>query len=1122
MSEPESPDFASLLRRFRTEAALTQEELAERARVSVRAVSDLERGVITCPRPFTVRQLTEALDLSAEEQARFTAAAIPKVQSEDVEASLPRGNFLGARPVGPLIARDREMDRLRAALTAATEGAGCFVLLEGEHGVGTTRLLQEVMLEALRRNCVVLTGQCYEIEEHTSYFPLMTAFAGLGAHLPADRRGEAQRLGRRLKKRPPERTVENEDTRGLVPSDDVLLDNDFGEMVAFTERIAPLVLLLDCLHWCDRYSLKVLHHIAQQATRARVLIVGGFCDVDLMRNHPPFASMLLTLNRQRLVDRLAVRRLSSDESAELIEAMMEEGGVSEEFAAFVYRRTKGNPLLIDELVRSLGGRLQLQAEIGAGSTGRVFRALDHETDSVVAAKLVLARSGIDLDALLHFQREASVLASLSHPNIVRIHDTFVEEHAACIIMEMLEGRSLGKVLEDGPMPLSTAKKTALQTIQAIAYAHSHSIVHRDIKPDNIMILETGDVKVTDFGIARILHPDTSIGTIATTGMRVGTPLYMAPEQIEGGKIDGRTDVYALGALMFHMVTGRPPFRGEDALSVAVKHLQETPLNPSEVNNEVPSGWDAVILKALSKHPANRFQSVNDMIQAVTWLNMGGEHSVGAKRLKWPVRVAVGAAAAAAFAVLVVALWLQGPTITVHATLTTELRSYFSRLSKDHGLSGTVLVARRGRVLLDQGYGFANRAGHIPNQADSAYGIGGVTQVLSSTALLSAASLGEVRLSDPICPFLPSCPAAWKIITIKMLLDGTSYIPGGNGWGTPGNSVTQTLIGCQSQPLEARPGSHVGVNYASDADCDQTVMGFVLQSLNHSSWNQAGINFPGMHSSGQITDTMAPKAHSIAYQNGVPDPRVTYNDFFALYSTASDVYAFDNDFFGGKIPTSGGMKPALRPRTPLSWPDRYVTNARWGYFWRIARLFGRRVVYTLDGLNDFQTVNMRFPRDGVTVIILSNDISTDLWDTAVRAAAVVFHVRIARPRPLVDAPGKLLGTYHRIFLNSDWIAAHDPGLKGVDGQTLILQLRKRVAHTPAADEYYQATRGGLMTFLGYPPTNHSSYCSTLPSETPPTGYYHWSLHRRTLTIKRVRFDTCPDRGAFVPGVWTKVS
>jgi len=211
------------------------------------------------------------------------------------------------------------------------------------------------------------------------------------------------------------------------------------------------------------------------------------------------------------------------------------------------------------------------------------------------------------------------LAALNHPNIVRIYDTFVEEHATCIIMELLDGRSLGKVLQGGPLALPRAKHIGLQTADALAYAHSQSIVHRDVKPDNVMVLPDDVVKVTDFGIARIIQPDTSLGTIATTGMRMGTPLYMAPEQIEGQKIDGRTDVYALAALLYHMVAGRPPFEGSDTLTVAVKHLKETPHPPSRTNPAVPADWDALILKGLSKDPAKRFQSMREMREGIAAL-----------------------------------------------------------------------------------------------------------------------------------------------------------------------------------------------------------------------------------------------------------------------------------------------------------------------------------------------------------------------------------------------------------------------------------------------------------------------------------------------------------------------
>jgi Beta-lactamase len=399
----------------------------------------------------------------------------------------------------------------------------------------------------------------------------------------------------------------------------------------------------------------------------------------------------------------------------------------------------------------------------------------------------------------------------------------------------------------------------------------------------------------------------------------------------------------------------------------------------------------------------------------------------------------------------------------------------------------------------------------------------LTETLTSTELLMTPSSRPLRLTDPICNFLPGrCPAAWKTISVRMLLDGTSNITGNFGWGTPGNKIRQTLAGCESQPLDARPGSRMDFN--GYTDCDQVVLGFITQAVGNITWNQTGLfRFPGMSGSGQLSDAMKPQAHSLDYQNRMTDPNITYNDFFAAYSTASDVYAFDNDFFGGKLLRSAAMKLMLTPRAPLSWPDRYVSNAKWGYFWRIAKLFGRPVIYTLGALNDFQTVNMRFPRNGVTVLILSNDISTDLWAAAVHAAAVVFHVRLPLPRPLVDAPKQLLGTYHRILLNSDRIAAHDPGVKSWVGQTFTLRLGNRVAHTAGVvDEYYQATPGGLMTFLGYPPTNTSSYCSLLPSETPPTGYYHWSLHKRTIVIRRIRFDTCPDRATLMQGIWTKSS
>ena len=174
---------------------------------------------------------------------------------------------------------------------------------------------------------------------------------------------------------------------------------------------------------------------------------------------------------------------------------------------------------------------------------------------------MLARAGIGLDELLRFQQEGAILRSLDHPNIVRIFDSFADEHVACIVMELLEGGSLARELAAGPDGSRPGEVDCPPDRGALSYAHAQSIVHRDVKPDNIMILDGDRVKVTDFGVARILSVDTKMGTIATTGMRVGTPLYMAPEQIEGKRVDARSDVYGFGAVLYHTVTGGPHSRG---------------------------------------------------------------------------------------------------------------------------------------------------------------------------------------------------------------------------------------------------------------------------------------------------------------------------------------------------------------------------------------------------------------------------------------------------------------------------------------------------------------------------------------------------------------------------------
>lgn len=256
--------------------------------------------------------------------------------------------------------------------------------------------------------------------------------------------------------------------------------------------------------------------------------------------------------------------------------------------------------------RRLAGRYQIIRQLGGGGMGDVYQAVDVETGNAVAAKIMRPTAEDPLNALLRFQQEGAVLSTLNHPNIVRVLGTFLDGDTACIIMEFLEGRDLSQILHTDDLPLERVKTIGLQTADALAYAHVKGIIHRDIKPDNVIVMGNDHVKVADFGIARILRPGTVLNT--ATGISIGTPIYMAPEQIEGQPVDARSDVYSLGVVLYHMVTGRPPFQGESVLSIAYKQVHEAPVPPRDIIPDLPEGWQSLILKALAKHAADRFQT----------------------------------------------------------------------------------------------------------------------------------------------------------------------------------------------------------------------------------------------------------------------------------------------------------------------------------------------------------------------------------------------------------------------------------------------------------------------------------------------------------------------------------
>jgi serine/threonine-protein kinase len=297
---------------------------------------------------------------------------------------------------------------------------------------------------------------------------------------------------------------------------------------------------------------------------------------------------------------------------------MGESVVSPELVDLVQRRTKGRPLFVEEMVRALGGRYRLVRELGAGGMARVFQAVDARDDSPVAVKILFASTDAGIDALLRFQQEGAVLSTLKHPNIVEVKGTFLEDYISCIIMELLEGRSLSQVLRDEELDLARSKHILSQVAAALIYAHGRNIVHRDIKPDNVMVVGDDEVKLTDFGIARVLRAGATLNT--ATGMRIGTPLYMAPEQIEGGEVDVRADIYSVGAVLYQMVTGKPPFEGTDPITTGIKHLREAPQPPTEIAVDLPPDWEDLILRMLAKDPDERYQSAGELGEAIEALS----------------------------------------------------------------------------------------------------------------------------------------------------------------------------------------------------------------------------------------------------------------------------------------------------------------------------------------------------------------------------------------------------------------------------------------------------------------------------------------------------------------------
>ena len=259
----------------------------------------------------------------------------------------------------------------------------------------------------------------------------------------------------------------------------------------------------------------------------------------------------------------------------------------------------------------LGNRYEIIEKVGNGGMATVYKAEDKVLKRNVAVKVLKDEFTTDEEFIKRFEIEAQSAARLTHPNIVSIYDVGSEDNLYYIVMELIRGKTLKEIIveERGPLPWKWSVNVAIQIASALEMAHKNNIIHRDIKPHNIIITEDGIAKVTDFGIAKAV----SNSTITAFGTTIGSVHYFSPEHARGGFTDAKSDLYSLGVVMYEMVTGRVPFDADTPVSVALKHMQEEPEEPIELNPNLPSAVNRIIMKALKKDTTLRYQSATDML-----------------------------------------------------------------------------------------------------------------------------------------------------------------------------------------------------------------------------------------------------------------------------------------------------------------------------------------------------------------------------------------------------------------------------------------------------------------------------------------------------------------------------
>lgn len=331
--------------------------------------------------------------------------------------------------------------------------------------------------------------------------------------------------------------------------------------------------------------------------------------------------------------------------------------------------TPGPPPPLPDLTGRALGDYQVLRRLGAGGMGQVYLARQLSLKREVALKLLRTDQATNSTALQRFQAEAEAVAKLNHPNIVHIHHLGEFEGQRYMVLEYVEGRNLRDHLaRRGPPDLAVTLSIIRQVVLALQKAHEEGIVHRDIKPENILVTRRVEVKVADFGLSRFFTGAAQPLNLTQSGVTLGTPLYMSPEQVQGKPVDHRSDIYSLGVTCYHLLTGDPPFRGDTAFDVALKHVQEEPGPLAQLRPDLPADLCGMVHKMMAKNPEDRYQSASEILRDLAkvrdGVSVGLAQGNGTASQSQPVALAlsitstngVAAAAAPIFAPAAPARW----------------------------------------------------------------------------------------------------------------------------------------------------------------------------------------------------------------------------------------------------------------------------------------------------------------------------------------------------------------------------------------------------------------------------------------------------------------------------------